>query len=368
MMTVIVRQPGIIRFAFATTQNRLFLGKFNMDYLNRFNKGTMVNLNSNCHSETKIAFLKTHRTGGSTVQNILLRFGVRHNLNFALPTQGWMFRLDRPLNATEVLEGPFGDMAPFDVFASHCRWDTEEVLKIVPMAKIITILRDPIQAFASVFALSKMKISLDDYVKKLVNAEIKVPPETLLGWNNLVWEMGSTDNNASAKIAEIDATFDLVMITEHFEESMVLLADRMCWPLEDVTHLIHNARNSEHKIKIEEDTAKLLRKTVLAGDYKLYGHLKEKFYRLVDAFGKKRMSEAVSKLNELNGKVKEECFGSKKPRLTEWHGPVYNFVLKDADKKAFWCHPHVWNETTFVRAVRQHQQSRMEELSLTRIK
>ncbi len=151
--------------------------------------------------------------------------------------------------------------------------------------------------------------------------------------------MGSADNKACAKLAELDATVDLVMITEHCEEAMVLLADKMCWPLEDVTHLIHNARNSEHKIRIEEDTAKLLRKTVLAGDYKLYGHFKEKFYRLVDAFGKKRMSEAKTKLKELNRKVKEECFGSQEPRLTEWHGAIYNVLLKDADKKTYGCKP-----------------------------
>ncbi|KAI8494391.1 hypothetical protein Bbelb_276170 [Branchiostoma belcheri] len=35
-----------------------------------------------------IVFLKTHKTAGSTVQNILMRYGLEKNLTFALPAAG----------------------------------------------------------------------------------------------------------------------------------------------------------------------------------------------------------------------------------------------------------------------------------------
>ena len=35
-----------------------------------------------------IGFLKTHKCASSSVQNILMRYGVSHNLNFVLPSSG----------------------------------------------------------------------------------------------------------------------------------------------------------------------------------------------------------------------------------------------------------------------------------------
>ena len=44
--------------------------------------------NKSCAQEemvTKVIFQKTYKTASSTVQNMLFRFGEKHNLNFALP-------------------------------------------------------------------------------------------------------------------------------------------------------------------------------------------------------------------------------------------------------------------------------------------
>jgi hypothetical protein len=39
----------------------------------------------NCSAQTHVAFAKTHKTGGTTVQNILFRFGEQRRLSFVLP-------------------------------------------------------------------------------------------------------------------------------------------------------------------------------------------------------------------------------------------------------------------------------------------
>ena len=41
-----------------------------------------------CAKRTKIAFLKTHKCASSSVQNILMRFGLENELNFVLPSAG----------------------------------------------------------------------------------------------------------------------------------------------------------------------------------------------------------------------------------------------------------------------------------------
>ena len=39
----------------------------------------------NCSAKIDVAFAKTHKTGGTTVQNILFRFGEQRRLSFVLP-------------------------------------------------------------------------------------------------------------------------------------------------------------------------------------------------------------------------------------------------------------------------------------------
>ena len=76
------------------------------------------------------------------------------------------------------------------------------------------------------------------------------------GRNQMLWDFGlnpvSFDNDTviKAKIAEIDSTFDLVLMTEKFGESMVLLKDLLCWDYADVTNLKLNAHDDATKSKI----------------------------------------------------------------------------------------------------------------------
>ena len=51
---------------------------------------------NHCPLRKQVIFAKTHKTGSSTVQNILFRFGQRHNLSFAFPLKNtWMFNLSK---------------------------------------------------------------------------------------------------------------------------------------------------------------------------------------------------------------------------------------------------------------------------------
>ena len=50
------------------------------------------------------------------------------------------------------------------------------------------------------------------------------------------------------RIQELDREFDLVLLADKFEESMVLLASKLCWPLEWVKSLKVNARKEAYKV------------------------------------------------------------------------------------------------------------------------
>lgn len=68
-----------------------------------------------------MAFAKTHKTGSSTLQNIFLRYGAKHDLTFAMPPKSWMFPFSEPFNASFVLDGPWKRLN-FDMFVFHSVW------------------------------------------------------------------------------------------------------------------------------------------------------------------------------------------------------------------------------------------------------
>ena len=68
----------------------------------------------------------------------------------------------------------------------------------------------------------------------------------------------------------------MVLITEKFDESMVLLAIELCWPLEYVKSFKLNARKSSTKTKLSEKEQNIL-ENWQQGDLLLYNHFKTIF-------------------------------------------------------------------------------------------
>ena len=75
-----------------------------------------------------------------------------------------------------------------------------------------------------------------------------------MGLNQQLYDMGIKEIdsfNAAVAQKEIDRLkneFDFVMITEMLEESLVLLAQHLCWPLEWVAYISHNVRKPDTKV------------------------------------------------------------------------------------------------------------------------
>ena len=78
---------------------------------------------------------------------------------------------------------------------------------------------------------------------------------TQMGLNQQLHDMGVSEHDLfnieviNKEIERIKMEFDFVMIAEFFEESMVLLAHYLCWPLEWVTGINHNVRKPDTKVQ-----------------------------------------------------------------------------------------------------------------------
>jgi galactose-3-O-sulfotransferase 2 len=141
---------------------------------------------------------------------------------------------------------------------------------------------------------------------------------TLNGRNTMLWDFGfdvkdfENDEKINEKIREIEETFDLVMIAEHFNESMVLLKDLLCWDYISLTSLKLNAQSERTKSQVSNEGRRRL-KQWLSADYKLYQHFNMKFDEKVKQFGLDKMAKEKIKIEKINQDAEEMCVISHVP-------------------------------------------------------
>ena len=81
-------------------------------------------------------------------------------------------------------------------------------------------------------------------------------------------------------LRDLEQTFDLVMIMELMDESLVLLRRLMCWTTDDVTYLIKNARFESRRIRLSAEQRASLEE-YLALDVTLYRHFLRRLARQI---------------------------------------------------------------------------------------
>ena len=126
------------------------------------------------------AFIKTHKTGSSTLTNVFHRYGYFHKLRHALPKgnlyYGWPVK-DLLVSSVEHVDGKG---FPYDIMASaHGIYDPERFATIVGQhAKKVTVMREPLSHFRSSWhywgLYREMSISADDFLRSLVRLRVRI--------------------------------------------------------------------------------------------------------------------------------------------------------------------------------------------------
>ncbi|XP_042220409.1 galactose-3-O-sulfotransferase 4-like isoform X2 [Homarus americanus] len=269
-----------------------------------------------CLPHRHVMFLKTHKCASTTVQNIFLRYGYTHNLTFALPSVGnylgnpRLFKADMIPNKLLPLHGVV------DLFAVHSRLNPPEHKRILYNdTRWITIVREPATLYESLFNFFHMKngygFDLSQFsTRPMLELESLPRYGGKLGKNQMLFDLGYSDNMSVTElrsaIEQLDKRFDLVMISEYMDESLVLLRHLLCWSLHDVVVFAKNARRQEVKPTLEPRTLQALRE-LNSADVLLYNHFVAKHRRSVYEFGVQRMANEVSALRSLRDEYYEVC-------------------------------------------------------------
>ncbi|KAM9446460.1 galactosylceramide sulfotransferase [Clarias gariepinus] len=274
-----------------------------------------------CTPKVDIMFMKTHKTASSTILNILFRFGEKHRLKFAFPSSRNDFFYPSPFYRSQVKD--YGPGMCFNIMCNHMRFNEAEVAKVLPVdTTYITILRDPAELFESSFHYfsrlipSTWKISGDNKMEVFLNdPELYYDPEGFNAFylkNLLFFDFGQDNNlplddpRVEEGIRAISKRFHLVMMVEHFEESLILLKDVLCWDMDDLLFFKLNARKGSTVSKLTPELrARALQWNAI--DWKLYQHFNATFWRKVEEYGLKRMAEDVAELRRRNAEMATIC-------------------------------------------------------------
>lgn len=344
---------------------------------------------ASCLPRQRLVFLKTHKSGSSSVLNLLHRYGDRHGLHFALPDR-YQFGYPRLFQASRVKgyhpQDKVGGQTPFHILCHHMRFNLKEVLQVMPSDSFFfSIIRDPAALARSAFSYYKSTSSAfrkapslaaflanprafyrpgargDHYARNLLwfDFGLPFPPEMRTKRENLLLPSpqlhslpsaagpqaqnkdlsavfqpistvaeghGRTASPASSDsgslsfiqwgLAWLDSVFDLVMVAEYFDESLVLLADALCWGLDDVVGFVHNAQaggeqghgaagNGGQTAEERQLTARARAWNHL--DWALYVHFNRSLWARIEQYGQNRLEGAVAQLRARREALAKRC-------------------------------------------------------------
>ncbi|XP_039265646.1 galactose-3-O-sulfotransferase 2-like [Styela clava] len=293
------------------------------------NYGRAMNSTTSIHCRNgpkrNLMFLKTHKTGSSTLQNILVRFAYDNDRFVGLPTGGdilFGYYSGTPFKKSMMM--PVPKSRNVNMLLHHMVFNKKEIASVLPSDTVyLTILRDPATQFESVFHYLRKDVpafsrasgenGLTDYVRNPTQY-FKGRGDGRFWWfgkNGMFFDLGfdnlsENDTYINEAIDEIEKTFDIVLISEFFDISLLLLRDLLCWDMKDIIYLSMNARNQSTVEHVTADVKDLIYKWNKA-DWALYNHYNKTFWRQVENYGKHRLENDLTELNRLKKEIANFC-------------------------------------------------------------
>ncbi|XP_071791191.1 galactosylceramide sulfotransferase-like isoform X1 [Asterias amurensis] len=334
----------------------------------QFNNKNWPKETEECTPQRNIAFLKMHKCGSSTVQNILFRYGDQHNLDFVMPPIDNLFMKGAFFDKDHMIDF---SLKKYNILCHHTRFSAAAFAEVLPSdAVYITVLRDPVEMFESGFTYHKLatRVGLPEdgglemflrmprfYYKQVYHsgAFFKNPMLFDLGLKSIEQFYPKL---IKKKISKLEKQFDLVMLTEYFDESLILLRHLLCLEIDDIVYFILNARSESSVKTISPDFAKKIREWN-AGDVELYSVFNQTFWRRVEEFGMERMKAEVKELRERNQYFIDQCIDKLIDDDSQvWHPPgikINSIQLKDGASRK--CRQMALSEIPYTEKLRYIQ-------------
>lgn len=221
----------------------------------------------NNSTQQRLIFVKTHKTGSSTLSSILHRYCDEHS--------GVICYTEGPIPRNAAVFGYTYDwfthasFPPVDILSHHIRyWPTLLHAFVPEPAPIITIVREPAARFLSGWDYSHKhwgeERDIYSIVRQLPLDLEKLPEDfqTLLTANcyeqslcppGPLWAVrNASEPSCIQTLRDVRrGAISLVLITEHMDESLVLLGRALGWSLDELVY--QSMKNSSAEVKSSHD-------------------------------------------------------------------------------------------------------------------
>lgn len=312
-----------------------------------------------------VAFLKTHKTGSSTMSNIMLRYADRHNLTVGLPLEGKWELGGYPAYIDKRLIDP--DLPTYNILGHHFRYNRDKLDEFMDKnTKYITIIRSPVDNVESVFGFFQDQEPFMHWMEEIETTQrlgtFYADPHRFFNkdtdWymrskNYMFFDIGydvSIDNDEliDAKIQEMQQNFAFVLLTDYFDESLILMKNLLCWDWDDVVYVKFKMRTDEAKATINPTLAEQITSWNRA-DFKLYDHFNTTFWELVGHFGQTRMDAELEEFRARQKAAEHECIQAYEPfKKKPW---ILGAKLKPRPSEK--CRQLAWSETVYGEHLRE---------------
>ncbi|XP_066283289.1 galactose-3-O-sulfotransferase 3-like [Branchiostoma lanceolatum] len=284
---------------------------------------------------TNFVFIKVHKTGSGSTFLVLARFGRNHGLTICYPIHDQHRRLSyHSPNLNKSVCEPA--VWKYTLIINHAIMNKTAMDSIMaPGTRYIGIVRHPLDHFRSMFFYGNQPTrDKVNPIGKYLDSKAHYNPGR--GGMGRLGKQVSHQKNfqaytlgfprklfGSRKKSELDETlrtvgswYSIVLITEYWEESLVLLRRTFCWTTYDILHTtkrIHSLNNPKKSFPLT-DTQKETHRKISPIDYLIYEHFNRTFWERAAMEGPDFWDE-VAYFKTVNLEVNQHCNISKGERV-----------------------------------------------------
>ncbi|KAM8953212.1 galactose-3-O-sulfotransferase 2-like [Pelodytes ibericus] len=256
--------------------------------------------------------------------NILFRFGESYNLNFAFPAYlSSQFFYPNYFSTKFVEDFSTKSNMEVHIMCHHMRFQLKEVEKVMANDTFyFTILRNPISLMESSFSYYKNldvfsnATSLEDFIDNTSKYYNGTSVSSNYAKNLMSFDLGFDHNGKESEKhfklmrQAVETMFDLVLISEYFDQSLVLLKNALCWTFDDVLSFPLNSRSNSTKQATSKQTQEKI-KNWNQLDWQLYVYFNRSFWNQVEKYGRERMELEVQELQGRRAEISQICLQDK---------------------------------------------------------
>ncbi|KAL8573712.1 hypothetical protein ACOMHN_018987 [Nucella lapillus] len=267
-----------------------------------------------------VVFVKVHKAASTTLFSIFIRFAHSRRLNVMFPIKGNLLSQSDP-ELSSLIPHPPSPPFLFDVLCHHVIFNRSLLRPYFPAdTKHVAIVRDPRRQLWSAFYFYRYVFhkkylrpinSFEEFIHKQSTIEPLSVYESMTN-NRMSVDMGldphrlNDPSYVSSFIKHLDDVFELVLIADRFDESVLLLKRRFSWTMKDVVYRALNTRRKSIHFEELSPDAENKSQQFQRFDVAVYKHFLKVFDQKVAEEGQDFTEELIYYL-AIQNRIKQFC-------------------------------------------------------------